>query len=95
MRCQLLPEVQWQEADDGEGDGEGDGVDEMNMAVLYYWGGFGKKERLEEPASFPSYFEVEITSKDSYRHTAEWKTFFFSLPAHGNYFSFHGIDREK
>ena len=54
MRNQQLPEVQWQVADDGEDDGEGDGVDEMKMAMLYYWGGFRKKERLEEPASFPT-----------------------------------------
>ena len=54
MRNQQLPEVQWQVADDGEDDGEGDGVDDMKLAMLYYWGGFGKKERLEEPASFPT-----------------------------------------
>ena len=54
MRSQQLPEVQWQVADDGEDDGEGDGVDEGEdgYVILLRW--IWKKERLEEPASFPT-----------------------------------------
>ena len=58
MRSQQLPEVQRQVADDGEddgeGDGEGDGVDEGEdgYVILLRW--IWKKERLEEPASFPT-----------------------------------------